>query len=91
MAAFSPRRALVGLSERDGLFLAYVLAPDDGFKGDMFVFPMKEFIELVRTADRLRKGDYRDLPVLLPQPAGPLVHAARTKLWRNLRKRRFTM
>ena len=52
-------KALVGLSERDGLFLAYVLAPDDGFKGDMFVFPMKEFIELVRTADRLRKGDYR--------------------------------
>jgi hypothetical protein len=52
-------RALAALNERDGLFLAYVLAPDDGFKGDMFIFPIKKFVDLVRTADRLRNGDYR--------------------------------
>jgi hypothetical protein len=52
-------KALAGLNERDGLVLAYVLAPDDAFKGDMFIFPIKEFVDLVRTADRLRSGDYR--------------------------------
>ena len=62
--------ALTGLTEREGLFLSYVLAPDDGFKGDMSVFPMKEFAELVRTADRLRNGDYRDVPPPPPRRAG---------------------
>jgi hypothetical protein len=64
---FFSESALTGLTEREGLFLAYVLAPDDGFKGDMFVFPMKEFAELVRSADRLRNGDYR---VYLSRPHG---------------------
>lgn len=56
---FFSDKAISSLSDRQGLFLAYVLAPDDGFKGDMFVFPMKRFAELVRRSDRLDNGNYR--------------------------------
>lgn len=50
---------LTGLTDRRGLYFAYVLAPDDGFKGDMFIFPMKRFADLVRQSDRLNDGSYR--------------------------------
>jgi hypothetical protein len=33
---------LKDMTERKGLFVAYVLSPDDGFKGDMFIFPIKD-------------------------------------------------
>jgi hypothetical protein len=56
---FFSEKSLSGLVEREGLFLAYVLAPDDGFKGDMFVFPAREFANLVRTSDRLGNDNYR--------------------------------
>jgi len=62
---FFTEKALSDLTEREGLFLAYVLAPDDGFKGDLFIFPAKEFAELVRTSDRLSNGNYR---VFLSRP-----------------------
>jgi hypothetical protein len=47
------------LTERSGLFLTYVLAPDDGFKGDMFVFPIDTFADIVRRSDKLNNGSYR--------------------------------
>jgi hypothetical protein len=56
---FFTEKALNDLTEREGLYLAYVLAPDDGFKGDLFVFPIKTFAECVRRADRLGDGAYR--------------------------------
>jgi hypothetical protein len=56
---FFSEKNLTDLEERGGLFLAYVLAPDDGFKGDMFVFPMGDFIKTIRAADRLANGNYR--------------------------------
>jgi hypothetical protein len=50
---------LDSLTERSGLFLTYVLAPDDGFKGDMFVFPIDTFADIVRRSDKLNNGSYR--------------------------------
>lgn len=56
---FFSEKNLTDLLEHPGLFLAYVLAPDDGFKGDMFVLPAEEFVEIVKAADRLNNGNYR--------------------------------
>jgi hypothetical protein len=56
---FFKDKHLESMTDRPGLFFAYVLAPDDGFKGDMFVFPIKKFADLIRNADRLGNGDYR--------------------------------
>jgi hypothetical protein len=56
---FFTEKNLTDLTDRGGLFLAYVLAPDDGFKGDMFIFPIETFAKIVRRSDRLRNGSYR--------------------------------
>jgi hypothetical protein len=56
---FFTDKNLTDLTEREGLFFTYVLAPDDGFKGDMFVFPIKTFADFVRRADKLGNGSYR--------------------------------
>jgi hypothetical protein len=56
---FFKEKALADLSEYPGLFLAYVLAPDDGFKGDVFILPVKTFVDLIRRSDKLGNGDYR--------------------------------
>jgi hypothetical protein len=56
---FFTEKNLTDLTEREGLFFAYVLAPDDGFKGDMFVFPIKTFADFVRRSDKLGNGNYR--------------------------------
>ncbi len=56
---FFSEKNLSDLTERPNLYLCYVLAPDDGFKGDMFIFPIKSFAETVRRADRLKNGSYR--------------------------------
>jgi hypothetical protein len=56
---FFTESALTSLTERQGLYFAYVLAPDDGFKGDMFIFPIDEFAEVVRRSDKLKNGSYR--------------------------------
>ncbi len=56
---FFTEQSLIDLTERDGLFLAYVLAPDDGFKGDLFVFPIAEFANCIRRSDKIPNGKYR--------------------------------
>jgi hypothetical protein len=56
---FFTEQNLTSLTDRGGLFLAYVLAPDDGFKGDMFIFPIDVFADIVRRSDKLKNGNYR--------------------------------
>jgi len=56
---FFKEKALADLSQYPNLFLAYVLAPDDGFKGDIFIMPVKTFVDLIRRSDKLGNGDYR--------------------------------
>jgi hypothetical protein len=56
---FFSDKDLDDLTEQKGLFLAYVLSPDDGFKGDMFIFPVIEFSKIIRLSDKLRNGKYR--------------------------------
>jgi hypothetical protein len=56
---FFTEKNLNDLTDRKGLHLAYVLSPDDGFKGDMFIFPIDDFAEIVRRSDRLGNGNYR--------------------------------
>jgi hypothetical protein len=56
---FFSEKVLTALTERPDVYLAYVLSPDDGFKGDMFIFPVAVFAHAVRQADRVSKGDYR--------------------------------
>lgn len=34
----------------ENLFLIYVLSLDDGYKGDIFIFPIKEFNEIINNA-----------------------------------------
>ena len=43
---------------RPGLYLAYVLSPDDRYRGDMFLFPAREFASLVSRAP-LAGGKHR--------------------------------
>jgi hypothetical protein len=56
---FFSEQSLESLMEHRDLFLCYVLAPDDGFKGDMFIFPIEEFVEVIRRSDRVGNGNYR--------------------------------
>lgn len=56
---FFKEKALADLLEYPNLFLAYVLAPDDGFKGDVFIMPIKAFVDLIRKSAKLGNGDYR--------------------------------
>ena len=34
----------------DNLFILYVLNPDSGYKGDVFIFPIKDFRKLLKEA-----------------------------------------
>lgn len=45
-------------NSHNNLYLAYILAPDSGYKGDMFIFPAKKFSELIRQgiARNTKKG-----------------------------------
>jgi hypothetical protein len=56
---FFTEKNLDDLTKQKSLFLAYVLAPDDGFKSDMFIFPIADFAKIVRSSDRLGNGNYR--------------------------------
>jgi hypothetical protein len=56
---FFKEKALADLSQYPALFLAYVLAPDDGFKGDVFIMRAKTFVDLIQRSDKLGNGDYR--------------------------------
>jgi hypothetical protein len=48
------------MTERVGLlFLAYVLSRDEGFKGDMFIFPIKEFVDVVHSSLKSGNGEYK--------------------------------
>jgi hypothetical protein len=47
------------MTKQKGLFLAYVLSPDGGFKGDMFIFPIDDFAKIVRMSDKSGNGNYR--------------------------------
>jgi hypothetical protein len=37
------------------LFICYILAPDDGYNKDLFIFPIKEFIKIIGMA--YKRGD----------------------------------
>lgn len=41
------------------LFIAYVLAPPEGYRGDMFLFTVQEFVSLLQLAPRSGKGGRR--------------------------------
>jgi hypothetical protein len=56
---FFEEKNLTDLTAHKGIYLAYVLAPDDGFKGDMFIFPIDEFAAVIRKADRMKNKKYR--------------------------------
>jgi hypothetical protein len=56
---FFTEKNLDDMTKQKGLFLAYVLSPDGGFKGDMFIFPIDVFADIVRKSDKLGNGSYR--------------------------------
>jgi hypothetical protein len=47
---FFTEKDLDDMTGRVGLFLAYVLSRDEGFKGDMFIFPIKNFVDIARSS-----------------------------------------
>jgi len=56
---FFTEKNLEDMTKQKGLYLAYVLSPDGGFKGDMFIFPIEEFAKVIRLSDKLANGNYR--------------------------------
>jgi hypothetical protein len=44
---FFSEENLDSMTEQKELFLAYVLSPDGGFKGDMFIFPIADFARIM--------------------------------------------
>lgn len=56
---FFTEKNLYDLTEQKGIFVAYVLSPDDGYKSDMFIFPVEDFAAIVRRSDKLKNGSYR--------------------------------
>ena len=42
-----------------GLFIAYVLSLDAGYQRDLFIFPVRDFIELIQCA--VKSGDGRKM------------------------------
>jgi hypothetical protein len=47
---FFSEKNLDDMTKQKELFLAYVLSPDGGFKGDMFIFPIADFARIVRSS-----------------------------------------
>jgi len=68
---FFSEKHLDDMTKQKGLFLAYVLSPDGGFKGDMLIFPIDDFAKIVRMSDKLRNGNYR---VLISRKLGDEPH-----------------
>jgi len=56
---FFSEKNIAALAKRTDIFLAYVLSPDGGFKGDMFLFPVLEFVDCVKCAVKLGNESYR--------------------------------
>ena len=50
---FFTSRELEDLEDRKGLYLAYVLSRDDRYQGDIFIFPITEFVAAMRRAIRI--------------------------------------
>jgi hypothetical protein len=50
-------KELEDLEYRKGLYLAYVLSRDDRYRGDIFIFPINEFVAAVKQA--VKAGDDR--------------------------------
>ncbi len=68
---FFSEKNLDDMTKQKGLFLAYVLSPDLGFKGDMLIFPIEDFAKIVRMSDRLGNGNYR---VYISRKLGDELH-----------------
>ena len=56
---FFSEKDLDSMTEQKGLFLAYVLSPDGGFKGDMLIFPIADFAKIVRMTYKSGNGKYK--------------------------------
>ncbi len=48
-----------GYASAPNLFIAYVLAPPEGYRGDLFLFTVQEFISLLRSAPHSGKKGRR--------------------------------
>jgi hypothetical protein len=55
---FFSEKNLDDMTKQGNLFLAYVLSPDRGFKGDMLIFPINDFARIVRMSYRVGNGNY---------------------------------
>lgn len=56
---FFTESEIASLADRPDIYLAYVLSPDDGFKGDLFIFRIGDFAKAMRSAHRVGSGKYR--------------------------------
>ena len=56
---FFSEKDLDDMTKQKGLFLAYVLSRDRGFKGDMLIFPIDDFAEKVRMSSKSGNGKYK--------------------------------
>jgi hypothetical protein len=56
---FFTEKDLDDMAERVGLFLAYVLSRDEDYKGDMLIFPIKNFVEIVKSSHISGNGKYK--------------------------------
>jgi hypothetical protein len=52
-------RELEDLEHRRGLYLAFVLSRDDRYRGDIFIFPITEFVAAVRQSVRSGEDRYK--------------------------------
>ena len=68
----------------DNLYVVYVLShPDVGYKGDIFIFPLKDFNHLLKSAIRInsKKG---------VQAKMNIAHCKKNDRWYLWKKRNFT-
>jgi hypothetical protein len=56
---FFTEKDLDDMTERVGLFLVYVLSRDEGFKGDMLIFPINDFVKIARSSHKSGNGKYK--------------------------------
>lgn len=55
---FFKESEIAKLAERPDVYVAYILSPDDGFKGDMFVFRCNDFVTAIRSAFKVKRDHY---------------------------------
>lgn len=56
---FFTAKELQGLEDRKGLYLAYVLSRDNRYLGDIFIFPITDFVAAVRQSVRSGEDRYK--------------------------------